>query len=283
MKVRVATSLMIGSVGVVQMCGCVRGLLSSPLGPVQTRGPTASSPSADPWAWDRCLQENVRDGLVDYAHLAGWPEPLDCVLAYLASGVEPNDSGASRIARWINTYNALAMRAGLERYLATGGGMAKARAPSEDEYRFRLYRKPVTLVDVRHRLLAAAGQDARVILAMCPAAAEIRLPDRSFQADLLDRQLSTTAAQAVSNPELVRVDHENQTLWVADAIGRQTQTFVRWYERMTGAKGAHLFDALLGMADDGCRRTLNTAVGYRIVVRPPDRRLNVYTPPATRK
>jgi len=260
------------------LVGCTGPLL----GPIRSQDPNHAAPSDDPWAWARCLQASVRDGRVDYARLAERPENLDHVLTLLAAEPEPKDTGAVRTARLINAYNALAMRAGLERYLATGGDITKARAPHEDEYRFRFHGRLVTLADIRRRLVVEGGSDVRTLLALCPARADTMLSDRPFQPDTLDRQLSAVAAATVNDPKQVRVDHENQLLWVGDLIGREAPLFVRWCERRRGTGGVQLFDALLDLADDAGRRRLNAAIGYRMAVCPPEQRLNLYVPSVSR-
>ncbi len=238
-----------------------------------------SQPVSDSWAWARCLRSCVREGQVDYARLSAQPADLDSVLADLAALPEPNDAGPARTARLINVYNALALRAGLEQYLATGGDETKARAPAEDAYEFRLYGRLVTLADVRQLLQPALEQDARVLLVLCPAAPETPLPEQPFQADLLDRQLAAGAARTVGSPRAVRVDHENRTLWVSERIAANEPLLLRWYAGRTGARGAKLLDVLLHLADDASRRDLNAAVGYRIRARAAERRLNLAVPP----
>jgi len=258
--------------GLSGVAGCAKPVLGPIRAPFQGAVPVTS----DAWAWARCLRLNVRDGLVDYVRLAAQPEDLNAVLADLASSPEPNDGGLVRTARWINAYNALAMRAGLEQYLAGGGNMARTRAPREDEYRFRCPGKDVTLADIRRQLLDDPACDARVLFALCRASVGVTLHDQPFQPDLVDRQLSAVAAKAMNNPDVVRVDHENKILWIAHEIGRHQTLLIRWFERRTGARGAHLLDALLDVADDTGRRRLNAAVGYPVGVRPADVRLNIY-------
>jgi hypothetical protein len=277
-RARPAVALLLLLEGVLGVGGCARPLL----GPPSTPRGTDSTPSTDNWAWARCLSGTVRDGLVDYSAIAGQRDGLNAVLAELASGPEPNDHGAPRTARLINAYNALAMRAGLERYLATGGNMRLARAPAENEYEFRLHGRPVTLAGIHDQVLRAGGGDPRVLFTLCPASLGVALSDQPYQPDVLEQQLLASAARAINTPEVVRIDHENQTLWIAERISRHRGLLVAWYERRTGARGARLFDALLDLADDGGRQRLNTAVGYAVGVLPAERRLNVYVAPTTK-
>ncbi len=264
-------------IGSVLATGCARPLLGPIAGPLAA----ASAENAPAWDWAQCLHDTVRDGQVYYARLNAHPAPLDRVLAHLADGDEPSDKGPARTARLINTYNAFAMRAGLERYRDAGGDPDRARAPNEDDYRFRLHGREVTLADIRARLSGGQTPDVRVPLALCSARAGVPLADQPFAAATLDRQLSDVAAAAMKNPNIVRIDHENQALRVADVIWRNRFALIRGYERRTGAKQARLLNALLDLAEDADRDRLNTAVGYAVAPVAPDRRLNVYAPAAS--
>ncbi len=250
--------------------GCHKPLLS-PIG----AAPTPAEAAADVWAWDRCLNTFVRDGKVDYRQLAAEPRILNSVLARLAEPNEPSDMGPARAARLINAYNAMAMRAGLEEYLKTGGNLKRVVAPSEEGYRFKLHGQEVTLADVRKRLSEGEYRDARVLMALCPAVAGVPLSEQAYQADLLDRQLTAIAVRTMDSPDAVRIDHENRTLFISDAILAHRAELEGWYERRTGSRNAPLIDVLLELSGDAARRRLNAAVGYPIAICPESVKLNI--------
>jgi len=71
--------------------------------------------------WATVLQNNVREGLVDYAGLLAQREPLERYYALVGETgpTRTPDQFVSRSAKtayWINVYNALVLRAVLERY-----------------------------------------------------------------------------------------------------------------------------------------------------------------------
>lgn len=272
--IRLASIAVAVAIGLVSLCGCNRPLL----GPVSADSPAETPSTPKDWWWSQCLQENVRQGRVHYARLSANPVLLDRLLLSLAAGDEPNDHGAERTARLINTFNIFAMRAGLERYRADQADPNRARAPKEDEYLFRWNGRDVSLSGVRARLMGGKTPDVRILFGLCPARADVPLPAQPFESDALDQQLQTVAAEAMSNPDLVLVDHENMRLSVANVIGRHRRVLIRWYQRRTNAKNATLLNALMDLADDAGRDRLNTAVGYRLLVRSPQRRLNLYVP-----
>ena len=257
---------------------CVGGCSKPVLGPTTAHPATSSAPTGGSWDWSECLHANVREGRVHYARLSAHPETLDRVLTRLAVGDEPDDNGPRLAAELINAYNAFAMRAGLERYRAAGGDPNRARAPGEDEFRFTLHRREVTLVDIRHRLLRGKTPDVRILFALCPAREGTPLHDQPFESATLDKQLSAVSVAAMQNPDVVQIDHENKSLRLTNMIGREQSLLIGWYRRRTGAGRAVLLNALLDLADDAGRDLLNTAIGYPVVVRPPQRRLNVYVP-----
>jgi hypothetical protein len=263
------------SIGLLHLGGCTTPLL----GPVTTQPTAVAEARSLHWDWSRCLHDLVRSGRVHYARLSANPARLDRMLRCLAVSALPGDSGPARKAAFINAYNAFALRAGLECYLASGGDPDRVRAPRETEYRFRLHGRAVTLADVRTRLMAGGPVDPRVLLALCPATADIPLWYQAFAPDTVEAQLTTVAAAAINDPAVVRIDHENRVLRVANVIGRNRDMLVKWYEQRTGAKGARLLNALLDLADDTGRKHLNTAVGYPVTVEPWSRRLNLYVPP----
>lgn len=273
-----ATSSYVVAILMIGLVGCVKPLLPHNA-PIPTTGPTTQ----DSWAWSSCLHENVRQGRVNYARLAEHSETLDRVLSGLATSPEPSDNGNARTARLINAYNALAMRAGLEVFRRAGNDPRRATAPSENAYRFRLYGWTVTLADIRRRLLAGPTPDVRILLALCPARADIPLSDQPFDADTLDQRLADIATASMANPAIVEIDHENRVLRITDVIGRNRPMFRRWYRHRAGTDRGTIFNAILALCDDAGRDQINTAIGYRILVRPPERRLNVHGPAAPKR
>ncbi|MBN1347721.1 MAG: hypothetical protein JXQ73_33855 [Phycisphaerae bacterium] len=272
MKRRLVANIAVACLSAVAGTGCA-GPLLGPVIPLSVTDPGDFDPQ---WEWAECLHQLVRLGHVRYDRLAANPAKLDNLLLHLASDQGPTEPGPVRTAWMINAYNTLALRAGLEKYAAARGNADQAVAPREDEYRFQLSGQVVTLTQIRTALMAQPRHDVRILLALCPARADVLLHDQPFAGATLDRDLSSVAQAAVANPRLVQIDHIDERLRVADFIKRNQDVLVDWYSRRTGTKEATLFNALLDLADAHRRDLLNTAIGYPIVAKPPERRLNVY-------
>ena len=237
----------------------------------------------DDGEWATVLRENVKDGLVDYDHLAAHPESLDRFLELIAP-VGPNStpqlfpSAHARLAYYINTYNAGVLKAVIvEKCPAT---MYPPGSPALDHrYHLPVDRATMTLGELRQAARAAAEGDPRVEFALCAAATGAPpLADQPWRADTLSRQLDDTARIAMDNPRLVSIDHVGRHLLLGLAIHEQRDAFLAYYTRLTRASSPTVLNVLLMMAGSVRREWLNTAVGYPEGIIPFDRALNRWTP-----
>jgi hypothetical protein len=250
--------------------------------------PNLSPPAAVPAVfddrdWATVLRENVKGGLVDYAHLQEHPEPLTDYLG-LIGRVGPQSTPdlfkdpRTRLAYYLNAYNAGVLAAVLrEKIPAT---MYPADRPSLDyRYGVRVDGRLMTLADLRTAAHEASGGDARIEFALCGAAVGCpALADQPLRADTLTRQLERLAREALDQPRLLQIDHQNQKLLVGLPIAERREAFLAYVGKLTGAPSPTLLSALLQMADGVRREWLNTAVGYKEGVIPFDRGLNRWTP-----
>jgi hypothetical protein len=76
---------------------------------------------------------------------------------------------------------------------------------------------------------------------------------------------------------MVRVDHPRRELLVGQAIFAHRREFTQWYQRRYQSEEPALLNVLLAMANEGDRRRLNDATGYRVRMLPFDRALNSQT------
>jgi hypothetical protein len=268
------------------LCSWVVLPLSGCLGPVDLfDSKTAVGPAPttfDDRDWATVLRENVKNGLVDYAHLQEHAEPLERYLATLArvgpvSTPDLFDSGPARLAYYLNAYNAGVLAAVLhEQAPPTMHDVRRRRL--EHAYRLLVDAKPQTLADLRQAARTQSPGDARVEFCLCNAAlGSPPLQNRPFRADTLDRDLRRVAREAMDNPRIVSVDHERERLNVALVIHQRRAEFLDSHRRQTGTKSPTLLSALLHLADGVRREWLNTAVGYSEGVIPFDRSLNRWT------
>ncbi len=229
--------------------------------------------------WAAVLSRFVKDGLVDYDHLSREPEPLDRYYALLSvtgptKTPEQFRSSAAATAYWINAYNALALCAVMSRYpVTTMYDMTLPRL--EQGYRFRVDGRSLTLAQIEEEMLTRSLGDVRTLLATSRAALGTpRLTPEPIRTTSLNRQLAEAAAQALDNPDLLRIDHTNETIFLWQLIFRREGDFLKYWRRTRRTRTGYLFNVLLELASPERRRALQSAVGYTIRQIPFDRRLN---------
>jgi len=225
------------------------------------------------------LKKPPLPGLVDYTSLQLHPEDLNAYMATLAvtgpnSTPEQFRDRRSRVAYYINAYNALAVRAVLEQLPAKS--VYRVDAPSfEYWWRFVVDGREVNLHQIKQAALEEAAGDVRVLFAMCGAAVGTPpLSGSPYRPQDLEAQLKTQAALCMRLEQIVKISHEARQLRVWYEIIRYEDRFSRYYEGLYGVKPPSLLSVLLEFAEPEQRATLNTAVGYRVVPMPFDRRLN---------
>ncbi|HSW46938.1 MAG TPA: DUF547 domain-containing protein [Phycisphaerae bacterium] len=232
--------------------------------------------------WAEVLVKHVREGLIDYDGLLMNREPLERYYALLSETgpTRTPDQFASRsavTAYWINAYNALVLRAAMERYpVRTMYDLALPRL--EFDYTFRVDGKIHNLAAIEARMLEDSAQDARTLLATSRAAVGTpRLMSEPYRADTLESQLTQAAADALDNPNLLRIDHATKTILVWQIVLNHESDFLAYWRVRRRVSSIYLYNVLLDMASPARRRTLQSAVGYRLREIPFERRINAWT------
>jgi hypothetical protein len=234
--------------------------------------------------WAEVLRRYVRGGMVDYAGLAKDRQPLErfvAMISIVGPTATPHLFGTrqDRLCYWINAYNALAVRVVMERW-PTQTIYDPLLPPVEQGYWFKVDGQATNLAQLRQRAMDDSAGDIRVLFTMCGAARGWPgLASMPYRPIMLEQQLRAAAAEAVGSLALVRVDHEQQALLVAQVIFSNQKVFLEWYQRRYGAAGATLLNALLALAEELDRQRLNAATGYEIKMLPFDRSLNVWAGP----
>jgi hypothetical protein len=198
------------------------GLLSL----ISTRAPAfdtaAGASSIGEWeaTWTKVLIQHVDDsGRVDFDSLRQSHADLDLVVAFVAA-VDPISRPRqfpdkhSRLAFYINAYNALAMyrvvQAGIPESL---GGLKKFTF-----FRLRTFSvggKSISLYKLENDVIRRLG-DERMHFALnrmvvsCP-----RLPRVAFSAAALDGQLDKAARTFIEDTRNVWIDHANREVWLS--------------------------------------------------------------------
>jgi hypothetical protein len=233
--------------------------------------------------WATVLRENVKDDLVDYRHLATHAEPLNRYID-LVRRIGPRTTPDhfrqpnAALAYYINVHNACVLSAVVRAGVPVT--MYDLQLPRlEDGYRFFIDGQPRTLADLHTLARQSADGDARVELALSSAALGTPpLANEPYRAVDVRNRLRELGEQAVSNPRLVRVDHEQQQLLVALPIMSQRDAFEETYKRETASSSGTMLNCLMHLAGSHQRAYLARATGYDVRVMPFDRNLNIWRP-----
>lgn len=234
--------------------------------------------------WATVLQDNVRQGLVNYDSLLAKREPLERYYALIGETgpTKTPDQFPSRSARtayWINAYNALVLRAVLERYpVSTMYDLAMPRL--EFDYTFKLDGRILNLTALENQMLEDSAQDARTLLATSRAAMGTpRLTSEPFRADTLEHQLARAAAEALDDPNILRIDHTSRSILVWQGILNHEEEFLAYWRLRRRVSNIYLDYVIRDLASPAKRQALQSAMGYRFREIPFERKLNAWNRP----
>ena len=237
--------------------------------------------------WNVVLAGHVREGLVDYDGLLADREPLERYYALIGETgptrtPEQFASRASKTAYWINAYNALVLRAVLERFpVSTMYDLAMPRL--ETDYTFKVDGKIMNLAQAETWMLEDSAQDARTLLATSRAAVGTpRLMSEPFRADTLENQLARAAAEALDDPNILRIDHLTKSILVWQEILNHEGDFLAYWRLRRRVTNIYLPNVIRDMASPQRQRALQSAVGYRFREIPFERRLNIWNRPGAK-
>ena len=209
------------------------GLLSL----ISTRAPALDTEtrasSIGEWeaTWTKVLARHVDDlGRIDFDALRQNHADLDLVVAFVAA-VDPISQPrqfpdkASRLAFYINAYNALAMyrvvHAGVPESL---GGLRKFTF-----FHLRTFAvggKSISLYKFENDVIRRLG-DERIHFALnCMVVSCPRLPRVAFSAATLDEQLDTAARTFIGDTRNVWIDYANREVWLSAIFDFYTQDFL---------------------------------------------------------
>ncbi len=177
--------------------------------------------------WGRVLRRFVDDrGRVDFAGLAADREEIDRYVAFVAATpAERFESGAPRLAHYVNAYNALSMYNVLESGIpATHAGFNKVRFFVLREHMIGGQRR--SLYAFENDVIRPLG-DPRVHFALnCSAVSCPRLPQVPFTAERLDAELDSEARRFFAESRNLRVDHAARTVWMSSILRFYQADFV---------------------------------------------------------
>ena len=241
--------------------------------------PTTLPSAYDAGDWATVLQENVRDGMVDYARLASDREALDRYLG-LISVVGPESTPnlfrtpSDQTCYYINAYNACVLRAVLELYPTSS--IHRIDTPRLDQgFIFRVDRRAVRLAGLRHKLKVASRGDVRVLFCLSEACVgSPALSEQSYRPNTLLEQMRNAVQRVLENPNLIRVDDGARTVFLWKRLMTNREACLEYDRRVSGSRRGDLLGFLAHVAETPLRERLSAASSYGIAWMPMNRQLN---------
>jgi hypothetical protein len=200
--------------------------------------PSARVPDSEPVLpgeanrrWARALKTFVDDsGRVDFAGLAADPADLYSYVNYIARVSPDSQPGQfpdekSRLAYYINSYNALSM------YNVLESGIPDSLAGFE-KIRFFLFRrftiggKPMSLYTYENKIIRRKGEERVHFALNCMSVSCPRLPRFPFTADKLDGQLHRATIEFFGAPRNLHLDHDRQIVHVSAILRFYEEDFL---------------------------------------------------------
>jgi len=177
--------------------------------------------------WKKVLNTYVNDnGRVNYDGLKANRAVLD---DFIASQIENIDisslSKNEQKAFWINAYNALTMRLIVDHYPMRFGGIRSINWGRPWSIKIKVAGKELSLGEIEHEILRKWDPiDPRVHFAMnCASIGCPKLPNRHFNPEKLDEQLDHEARRFMNDPEKVKLDRSENTLYYSEIF--------KWFEQ----------------------------------------------------
>jgi hypothetical protein len=181
--------------------------------------------------WSSVLAKHVDDaGHIDFAALTQDHGDLDRVVAFIAA-VDPFSQPqhfpdrASRLAFYINAYNALAMHGVVESGVPVSlGGLTKF--PFFYLKKFTVGGKSISLYGLENEVIRPLGEERVHFALNCMVVSCPGLPRTAFTAPALERQLDTAARTFLAEKRNVAVDPVKGEVWLSAIFDFYTKDFL---------------------------------------------------------
>ncbi|MBT3342491.1 MAG: DUF547 domain-containing protein [Gemmatimonadetes bacterium] len=231
-------------------------------------------------------------GRVDYAGLQVDPGALDRYYSLIATHTPDTDphlfpNEASRLAFWINAYNAAVLKTVITHYPIQSVSDVKPpplinllSAQSGFFYFQRLIfgGETMNLYDLEHEIIRGRFPDPRIHFAInCASLGCPKLPQEAFTTDRLDQQLQREATEFLNEERNLRIDDATRTVHLSSILSWYADDFLGWlhltYPDMTDPT---LLDYARLYVSGERRAAVDRARegGYDVVITPYDWRLN---------
>jgi hypothetical protein len=240
--------------------------------------------------FDRVLHWFVNDqGQVDYTALKN--DPRDLERYYLLVSTYSPDSHPdlfpteqSKLAYWLNAYNAAVIKTVLTYYPISG--IEDIRPPVflfflPQKSGFFLFQRltfggeTTSLYFLEHRVIRKRFADPRVHFALnCASGGCPRLPQQAFTAEHLDEQLDYEARKFLAEERNFVIDHERKTILLSSIFDWYESDFRSWLQHQCPGQKATLLDYVALYVSAEKTEELQRAASYRVRFIPYDWRLN---------
>jgi hypothetical protein len=221
------------ALGFLLLIAAVLSLSSAAAAAARVADPAPEERSVREWEalWTSVLMRRVDDaGRIDFTSLAQDRADLDRVVAYIAA-VDPTSrpqrfpDRTSRLAFYINAYNALAM------YGIVDAGVPKSLGGLTKFSFFYLRKfvvggKPISLYDLENQVIRPLGEERIHFALNCMVVGCPRLPRMAFSADALDRELDVAARSFIDEKRNVTVDPERREVRLSAIFDWYTSDFL---------------------------------------------------------
>lgn len=217
--------------------------------------------------WSLTLSRGVRGNEVDLYKLCFDSTPLDSFLRQAAAigpkrtpALFPDD--ATRLAFLVNLHNAAVLSA-LTRHADPKRFSGEATCVFDG--------RAWTTADLRREIRSLSNDDWRVPFALYDGRRDgPPLWPKPILPDALDDQWTRIAQSAITQPQIVSIDHELQRLRLWPGLYENRNRLIAQYEQRYHTTHATVLSALLDLSDVDRRAELNTAIGYTVGTLPPN-------------
>ncbi len=201
--------------------------------------PIGSPGTQEDWApeqadrlWAVILEQAVdAQGRIDFAGLAQNPSRLRAYVAYIGQTAPHNRPDLfpdqnSRLAYYLNSYNALAMYGVVKLGVEGGFESLLARANFFKYTRCAVGGDWISLLDYENEVIRPLG-DPRVHFALnCMVVGCPRLPRVPFQGDQLDQQLERVTREFLNQSRNVQVQKKKKVVFLSEIFDFYTKDFL---------------------------------------------------------
>lgn len=240
--------------------------------------------------FDRVLQSFVdNQGQVDYTALKNDPRDLERY-SLLLSTYSPDSHPAlfptenSKLAYWLNAYNAAVIKTVLTYYPISGVGDIRPPLllfflPRKSGFflfqRVTFGGKTTSLYFLEHRVIRKRFADPRVHFALnCASGGCPRLPRQAFTAEHLNEQLDHEARKFLAEERNFVIDHEKKTVSLSSIFEWYESDFLTWLQRTFPDRKATLLGYVALYVSVEKAEELRQAASYTVRFIPYDWRLN---------